>query len=381
MTIAQQIGRLNANVEASQRAKDFATLAKIVALSRGDHWNAQELLKDLDPRTKILAGQQLKAIVGGGTSKIYSFTPRDIANQKAAVAAGGTAVGDWSEQLASYQVLAAAFLESLRNFGAFDRLLPSMRRVPFRTRIGANTSALSGATVPQASVKPISKLTLTATQIDEIKIAAFLAVTEELARASDPAAGNLFAVELSNAVAVATDTEFVAQLVSGATTFTSGGATAEHTRNDLRGLLANVTTGASSALFLLTTSTIAKALCVLHTNTGASAFEDVTYNGGSINGIPVVVSDGVLSGNMVLVDATQVAAASETVRLDSSREALLNMDSAPDSPVSGTTSMLSLWQTNHVGLRAERYIGVEKLTTTGVAVVTSVSYSGDSPGP
>jgi HK97 family phage major capsid protein len=380
MTIAAQIGRLNSQIETNQKAKDFATLAKIIALSKGDHWVPQQLLEKLDPRTRILAGQQLKAIIGGGSDKIYTLSPRDIEQTKAAVLAGGTASGDWSEQLANYQILASAFLESLRNFGAFDKLLPSMKRVPFRTRIGTNTSAVTGATVGQQSVKPISKLSLTATQIDEAKVAAIMVVTEELARASDSTAGNLFATELSNAIAVATDSFFVTELTSGATSFASNGATAEHTRVDLRGLLAAITTGARSQLFLLTTSTIAKALSVLHTNTGAVAFEDVRYNGGSIGGVELIVSDGVPSGTMLLVDATQIAAASETIRLDSSREALLNMDTSPDSPAAGTV-MQSLWQYNMVGLLAERFVGIEKLTSKGVAVVTSVSYSGDSPGP
>ena len=71
-----------------------------------------------------------------------------------------------------------------------------------------------------------------------------------------------------------------------------------------------VTTGAQSQLFLLTTSAICKALSVLHTSTGAAAFPDVTYDGGSIGGIPLVVSDGVPAATLLLVDAAQVAAAS-----------------------------------------------------------------------
>ena len=57
------------------------------------------------------------------------------------------------------------------------------------------------------------------------------------------------------------------------------------------------------------------------------------------------------------------------------------MDTAPDSPPSAATNLVSLWQLNMTGLKAERFLGATKLTTTGVAVLTGVAYTGDSPGP
>lgn len=376
MTIAQQLGKLTAAAEMSTKAREFVNLARAVALGRGDHYAVQAAVHD----NRILMGPRIKSIVES-RHHVYEYAPDLVARQKAAATAGGTAVGDWTEQLASYQVLASAFLESLRNYGAFDAMLPSMRRVPFRTRIGASTTGITGTTVPQASVKPISKLTLTGTQIDEQKAVAILVVTDELAKFGSNAAGNLFAVELSNAVAVETDETFVSVLTTGATSIGSSGVTAEHVRNDLRGLLASITTGARSQLFLLTTSAIAKVLCVLHTSTGESAFPGMNYDGGQIGGIQVVVSDGVPSGTMLLVDAQQVAAASETIQLSYSNQAPVQMDTAPDSPTSASTVMISLWQNNMTGLKAERVFGVQKLTTTGVCVLTGTSYTGDSPGP
>ena len=258
-------------------------------------------------------------------------------------------------------------------------MLPSMKRVPFRVNVGASTVAITGATVPEQMVKAVSRLTLAGTTIDQIKAVAQLVVTAELAKFGSTAAGNLFATELSNAIAVATDTEFVTILTASATTATSGGTTAEGIRHDLRVLLGKITTSSRSQLFLLTTGTIAKALSVLHTSDGAAAFPGVTYRGGEVGGITVIVSDGVPSGVMLLADAQQIAAASETIRLDSSTEADVQHDTAPDSPSTASTSLQSLWQSNKVALKAERYFGVEKLTTTNVAVVTGVSALGDSP--
>jgi HK97 family phage major capsid protein len=376
MTIAAQLGQINRSIEMSAKARQFVNLAIAVALSRGNREALQAIAADpskpMGPAVKSIAASR---------HRVYEMTPDLTFRQKAAAAAGTTADSGWALPLADYQVLASAFLESLRNYGAFDGMLGSMRRVPFRTRIGAVTSGASGTTVLQQQIKPISRLSLSSTVIDERKAIAILVATDELMRFGDTAAGNLFDVELANAVALETDAQFVAILTSGATTFASNGATAEHVLVDLRGMLAAITTNARSRLFLLMTSSIAKALSVLHTSTGAPAFSSMGYNGGTIGGIQAVVTDGVPSGTMLLADAQQIAAASDTIQLAATNEAIVAMDTSPDSPAAASTVMTSLWPMNWSGLKTERYFGCQKLTTTGVCVLTGASYSGDSPGP
>jgi hypothetical protein len=344
-----------------------------VALSRGNHTDAQQLAQDK------LIGPAIKTIVAG-SHRVYDMRP-DLTNRlKAAVNAGSTTDSSWMP-LSEYQTLASAFLESLRSFGAFDRMLGSMRRVPMRTRVGSSTVGITATTTGQGQFKPISKLILSGTTIDELKAVAVLVTTNELARFGDNVAGDLFAVELSNAVATETDETFISVLTSGATSNGSSGVTAEHVRNDLRGMLAAITTNSRSQLFLLTTSAIAKTLSVLHTNAGDAAFPNLNFNGGTISGIQVIVSDGVPSGTMLLADAQQICAASETIQLSATNEAVVAMDTAPDSPAAASTLMTSLWQNNLTGLKAERVFGVQKLTTTGVCVLTGANFTGDSPGP
>src|SRR5262249_31932071 len=160
MSIVQQLGRVHASIERSEKAKQFCDLARIVAMSRGDHALAQHAAE------KSRLSPTIRRILSGRPA-VYAVQPDAAAQHKAAVAAGTTADTGWALPLAEYDVLAGAFLESLKNFGAFDAMLPSMRRVPLRTRIGASTTGITAATVGQAQVKPISKLGLTGTQIDE----------------------------------------------------------------------------------------------------------------------------------------------------------------------------------------------------------------------
>ena len=82
---------------------------------------------------------------------------------------------------------------------------------------------------------------------------------------------------------------------------------------------------------------------------------------------------------MILADAQQIAAASETLQLSAADQASVDMSDSPDSPSSASTNLTSLWQLDLLGLRAERFFGVTKLTTTGVASLSGVAYVGDSP--
>jgi uncharacterized membrane protein (DUF441 family) len=65
---------------------------------------------------------------------------------------------------------------------------------------------------------------------------------------------------------------------------------------------------------------------------GVSAFPDLGPQGGFVNQIPVLVSDGINAGLVVLIDASSVAAASGELTLSEVEDAILQMDTAPDSP-------------------------------------------------
>jgi hypothetical protein len=105
----------------------------------------------------------------------------------------------------------------------------------------------------------------------------------------------------------------------------------------------------------------------------------MTPTGGIIQGMDVLVSDGV-NAQIIGVDASQIAAASGSIELDGTGEATVQMDSAPDSPPTAATNVISFWQMNLAGLRATRYWGAERLRTGAVAVISGVNYgSTNSP--
>jgi len=63
------------------------------------------------------------------------------------------------------------------------------------------------------------------------------------------------------------------------------------------------------------------------------------------------------------------------VNVDVSREASLQMDSAPDSPNTASTVLVSLWQRNMVAIKAERFITWKKGRDAAVQYISNAKYA------
>ena len=156
----------------------------------------------------------------------------------------------------------------------------------------------------------------------------------------------------------------------------------ESVRSDISGLLRAITTGQNSKLFLIVTPLVCKMWSMLTGGAkGVGAFETLGPLGGSINQIPVLVSDGLSTGQVVLVDASGIAAASGDVSIKELHEGIVIMNSTPDSPQTLSTSYVSLFQQNLAAVVCERYFVATRLRSDACATLTnSNSYqSGTSP--
>jgi hypothetical protein len=87
----------------------------------------------------------------------------------------------------------------------------------------------------------------------------------------------------------------------------------------------------------------------------------------------VVVSSGAPTGSLVLVDASRFAAFNTTITLAASQTATVQLNTAPDSPPTSSTSLVSLFQSNMVALRAVRYWGLQPLTSTAASTTTAMT--------
>ncbi|MNE19564.1 Phage capsid family protein [compost metagenome] len=112
---------------------------------------------------------------------------------------------------------------------------------------------------------------------------------------------------------------------------------------------------------------------------GQTEFPGISMNGGVLFGLPVIVSEYVPSdsgGSLVaLVNASDIYEADEGgIDLSMSTEASLQMDNAPDNPTTASTVLVSLWQRNLVGFRAERTINWARRRDSAVAWLDNVNW-------
>ena len=351
-SIAQQVGKVVSTAEVTGRTKEFVQGCMfLLASPRG---GAEELARK-----------------ARASDRVVEFT-------RSAAAAGS--LSGWGSPLSSFQNLSSAFLGSLGAISAFDAMLPSMLVVPLRTTVVSVSATLGSVQgIAEANVKPLSKLSLTASDLDAVKAAALIAMSNELVRAGTPAVMNLVERELRTAIARATNSIFLPIITTGITSVASSGVTATGIRQDLRTLLSIVNSGSDSKLFWIVGRKIAEAWAVLQDVSGAQAFPNATVNGGSIGGVPVLVIDEATDGEIILIDASQVAAGTDGFTLSSSTEAVLDLSTPGDLPPTASTAQTSLWAMNLVALKSERYIGAKLLRTDGAAKITGAAFTGGSP--
>jgi hypothetical protein len=209
-----------------------------------------------------------------------------------------------------------------------------------------------------------------------------LVVSQELARMGVPQATALIGRELRNAIAVATDAQFLSVITAGVSRIPASGSTSQAVLFDLyTTLLQNMTTGNGSKLFIVTTPKICKTWACLGSSSviGSQAFPEMTPTGGRIIGIPVISSDGVAAGDVLLIDASGVVAGSGDLILSEFADGIFQSDTTPDSPVTGATNLMSLWQLNLTAICLERWFVCSKLRADCVGAITGSYGAGFSP--
>jgi HK97 family phage major capsid protein len=324
-------------------------------------------------------------------------TPEVETILRAAVAAGTTTDTTWAAPLAQYAQMASEFVELIRPETFLGRMT-GFRNVPFLVRMPRQTAGASAGWVGEGSPKPVGSLAFESITIPHTKTAVIVAITEELARFSSPSAQATVQQDLVNAISQFMDQQMVdptiaavsdvspASLTYGAPTSDSTGATVALVTADLNTAMTYMAVNnipLRSRYWLLHPRT-ANYLMTLRTAQDIYAFRD-EMSRGLLLGIPFLMSGNMplldqtspstpasLETYIVLVEASEMFVADDgEVMLDVSREASLQMLTNPSSSAS---AMVSLWQNNLVGIRAERYIYWATRRAAAVYIIKQVTY-------
>ncbi|HCK4353451.1 TPA: phage major capsid protein [Pseudomonas aeruginosa] len=358
----------------------FARAAKCLALGHLEHRDAIGIAKALYD----------------GQDSIIAATQRLVT--KAAVAAATTSDATWAGPLVGDETsVFADFVEYLRPQTILGRFgtngIPSLRRVPFRVPLIGQTSGGDGYWVGEGQAKPLTKFDFERKTLEPLKVANIAVATMEVIRDSSPAADGIIRDQLAAALRERLDIDFIdpakaavagvspASILNGVAGIPSSGNTADDVRADIRALF-NAFIAANNAPtsgVWLMPATTALALSLMQNPLGQAEFPGISMTGGELFGLPVIVSEYIPTSSagavVALVNASDIYLGDEGgVDLSMSTEASLQMDNAPDNPTTASTVLVSLWQRNLVGFRAERAINWARRRASAVAYLTGVNW-------
>jgi hypothetical protein len=111
---------------------------------------------------------------------------------------------------------------------------------------------------------------------------------------------------------------------------------------------------------------------------GQAEFPGMSVNGGTFMGLPVIVSEGA-GTTITLVNAGDIWLADDGgVNVDTSTEASLQMVDAPTITSTGSdpteAALVSMFQTNSMAIRVEKFINWARRRSTGVATITAATW-------
>jgi HK97 family phage prohead protease len=333
------------------------------------------------------------AAMYGSDSEVAAFF-------KTAVPAGTTIAGNWAANLIGAETggaAVAAFLEYLRPRTILGRFgtngIPALRSVPFRVPIVTQTGAGAGYWVGEAKAKPLTSFNFTRTTLSPLKVANICVLSMENIRYSSPSSDAIVRDQLAAALRARLDTDFInpaktasagispASITNGAASIVSSGDDADAIRLDIRSLLAKFNAAnnpVTSGVFVMT-SACAQALAMMVNPLGQQEFPTMGPTGGTVYGMPVIASDYVPASLVVLINTEDIFLGDEgEVAIDTSQEASLEMSDAPthDSSTPTAVSLVSMFQTNSVAVRAERIINWMRGRTQSVSYLTSADWGG-----
>jgi hypothetical protein len=314
---------------------------------------------------------------------------------KAAVAPGGLSNPSWDD-IADYRFAAADFIDAVRPATILGKLA-GVRRIPPRVRVPRATSGSTVSWVGEASPSPVSGLSLDTVTFDSFKMSGIVVATKELTRLSTPAAEGLIRTDLIAATVAVADQSFIdpdlageagvspASITNGVTPIAATGTTAAALRADLTSLFRAVTDAGIllQSPYLITDRRQAIALALMD----STLTENVTVNGGMLAGVPLLTSASVptdsdgasppaLTSTITLIDAAELLVSDgDEATIDRSDQATLQMNTAPDSPATASTVMVSLWQDNLAAWKVTRSINWKLRRPGAVAMISGAAYA------
>lgn len=327
-------------------------------------------------------------------------TPELAMVMKTAIAAGDTTTSGWASELVYAENLANEFIEYLRPMTILGKI-GNFRRVPFNIRVGGMSGGTTGYWVGQGKPIPVSKGTTTSVSLAIAKVAGLTAIDNELARLSTPSAELMIRNDLAKALIYVMDDSFInpnnggvtnvspASMTYGVTPVTPTGTTYAAMRTDLQTLMETAfdnsidTTGS----VWIMSQTLALKLAMMVNALDQKVNPELTPEGGRFQGYQAVVSQAAqIAGSpqyndvLIWLHPQEVFMADDgQVTIEASKEASIELSDAPTNQSTGgttATSMVSMFQTETMAIKAVRFVNWTKRRTQAAQWISAAAYTG-----
>lgn len=341
-------------------------------------------------RVKLLA-QVDRAPVEAVAQKLYPQDENLGRIVKDAISAASTLSDAWAGDLITDGGAAFAdFVEYLRPRTVLGQVAGRLRNLPFDTPVLIQDSGGSGYWVKEGQAKPLTKWGYDRVKLAPLTVAAIAVATKQMLMRANAATDALFRDELARAIGETIDATFIdpaaapvsdtspGSILNGVgQTQSSGDASVFGVRCDI-GALLNAHNDANlefDGLFWIMSGRVAIALSQMTNEIGNLAYPTVTPTGGTLAGFPIFVSNYAPTDShgsvIALVKGSEIYLGDEGgIDVAMSDQASLIMSDDP-TMASATTptaaQMVSMFQTNSVAYRVERFLNWQRRRDEAVA--------------
>ena len=300
----------------------------------------------------------------------------------------GASAGGWGGELTDDAAAAAVEFFELARQGTILARLEGLRRVPRRVPFVAISSGATAYWRGTGKPTPVSRMAFDRDTLDTLGMGCLVVLPAELVKDASPEAEALIRGDLLRAVTELLDSTFIDPTnagVAGATprsvtyaapTLTSSGDLAD----DVEEALGRFAGSLATASWVMHPR-LAAAIGIRAGGRGVGA--DVGARGGVMAGLPVIVSESCAhdsdAGTIALVDGAGIVLAEEPgIAVSTTDTATIEQDDTPtgasDTPTAATATLVSLWQSDSVGVKAVVRANWAKARAGSVVTITAASY-------
>ena len=288
---------------------------------------------------------------------------------------GGATSGTWAGELAQDSA-SGEFLSAVNYVSVDGQLLRyGATDVPANRNLGVLDGYFAAGVLAEGDAIPLHEPSYANVAVDPIKIAALAVITNDLVRRGNGVA--VVGTGLRDAMARATDTALLSTSAYGLRygIAASGDGAGDSDEVDFQ-IAAMLNTGLASAdlasTVLVCTPAVATALAIMRNSvTGMQAYPAVTVTGGTLAGLPLVVSAGAPAATLTALDAAAIVRSDLGVSIEVSSDATIEMASDPAGSITTPTAQakqkVNLFQNEAKAVKAIRVIGWKAKRSGSVA--------------